>query len=283
MSKKISLSKDKLIVFMGTMNAMPMMYALELIDRGYDVIYFVDVPKDDILSRPENHFPSISYPYPSWIVEIILPRKTLLPLFPRLFAALYQRKIARLVEKDIGCFVLNGFFSSLAPYLNKCSNKVSLSHGSDLNAWAYAKGVDVLGQTSRNESISKYLPNSMSRLLIEKIVKAQYFGYTRSDSVVYFPEKFSKEGDEVIRTLVEKGVQYVPRYDISFEPLRGQSRKFRDPSKRLEIFSGVRFLFETFSEGNVGYNKGLNQFSLRGKEKVNAQWQQYSLVHNIES
>ncbi|MDX2465236.1 MAG: transposase [Porticoccus sp.] len=29
-------------------------------------------------------------------------------------------------------------------------------------------------------------------------------------------------------------------------------------------------------------NKGLNRFSLRGKKKVQGQWQLYSLVHNIE-
>ncbi|QCF24834.1 transposase [Hydrocarboniclastica marina] len=34
--------------------------------------------------------------------------------------------------------------------------------------------------------------------------------------------------------------------------------------------------------GNIGTNKGLNRFSLRGKQKVQGQWQLYCLVHNIE-
>jgi transposase len=34
--------------------------------------------------------------------------------------------------------------------------------------------------------------------------------------------------------------------------------------------------------GNIGTNKGLNRFSLRGKEKVQGQWRLYSMVHNIE-
>jgi len=29
-------------------------------------------------------------------------------------------------------------------------------------------------------------------------------------------------------------------------------------------------------------NKGLRRFTLRGKEKVDAQWKLYTLVHNIE-
>ena len=34
--------------------------------------------------------------------------------------------------------------------------------------------------------------------------------------------------------------------------------------------------------GNIGTNKGLNRFSLRGKTKVQGQWQLYCMVHNIE-
>jgi len=33
---------------------------------------------------------------------------------------------------------------------------------------------------------------------------------------------------------------------------------------------------------NIGTNKRLNRFSLRGKKKVEAQWQLYCMVHNIE-
>ena len=34
--------------------------------------------------------------------------------------------------------------------------------------------------------------------------------------------------------------------------------------------------------GNITVNKGMDKFTLRGQEKVNAQWQMYCLVHNIE-
>ncbi len=34
--------------------------------------------------------------------------------------------------------------------------------------------------------------------------------------------------------------------------------------------------------GNLGTNKGLNRFSLRGKTKVQSQWRLYCMVHNIE-
>lgn len=34
--------------------------------------------------------------------------------------------------------------------------------------------------------------------------------------------------------------------------------------------------------GNIGTNKGLNRFSLRGKTKVQGQWQLFCMVHNLE-
>lgn len=34
--------------------------------------------------------------------------------------------------------------------------------------------------------------------------------------------------------------------------------------------------------GNIGNNKGLNKFSLRGKKKVQCQWKLYAIIHNIE-
>ena len=34
--------------------------------------------------------------------------------------------------------------------------------------------------------------------------------------------------------------------------------------------------------GNLRYNKGLNRFTLRGRQKVDGQWKLMCLVHNIE-
>lgn len=48
----------------------------------------------------------------------------------------------------------------------------------------------------------------------------------------------------------------------------------REYSKRLGTIEPVF--------GNITVNKGMNKFTLRGQEKVNAQWQMYCLVHNIE-
>ena len=34
--------------------------------------------------------------------------------------------------------------------------------------------------------------------------------------------------------------------------------------------------------GNIRHNKKLCRFNLRGRDKVNAQWHLYCMVHNIE-
>lgn len=34
--------------------------------------------------------------------------------------------------------------------------------------------------------------------------------------------------------------------------------------------------------GNIEINKGLKRSTLRGKQKVNAQWLMYCMVHNVE-
>jgi hypothetical protein len=39
---------------------------------------------------------------------------------------------------------------------------------------------------------------------------------------------------------------------------------------------------ETLERANLEHNKGLKRFSLRGKKKVQVQWQLFATVHNIE-
>ena len=256
MFEKIRLNKDEVIVFLGSMNAMPMAYAIELKKLGYEIIYFVDAPKKHALSRPECHFPDIAYPYPSWVVEFVLPSQILLPLFPKIFAALYQWKIRRLTEKKIGGYVLNGFFSSLAPFLFGDAKKVGLSHGSDLDVWANIAVADALAKSFKERSIFRYLPEGVSRILIKYIIEKQYIGYVKTDAVVYFPVGFNEAGDQVVRRLLDSGVQYIPRYDASFVQLAEQPREYKNSTEILEILSLPRFLFKTFPEGNMGYSKG---------------------------
>ncbi len=54
-----------------------------------------------------------------------------------------------------------------------------------------------------------------------------------------------------------------------------------DSDKGKQIYSHRMSVVEPVF-GNIGTNKGLNRFGLRGKEKVQSQWRLYCMVHNIE-
>lgn len=54
-----------------------------------------------------------------------------------------------------------------------------------------------------------------------------------------------------------------------------------DSDKGKQIYSHRMSVVEPVF-GNIGTNKKLNRFSLRGKTKVQSQWRMYCLVHNIE-
>jgi hypothetical protein len=54
-----------------------------------------------------------------------------------------------------------------------------------------------------------------------------------------------------------------------------------DSAKGKQIYSHRMSVVEPVF-ANIGTNKKLHRFSLRGKTKVQAQWRLYCLVHNIE-
>ncbi len=54
-----------------------------------------------------------------------------------------------------------------------------------------------------------------------------------------------------------------------------------DSERGKEIYSHRMSVVEPVF-GNIGTNKGLSRFSLRGKQKVDGQWKLYCMVHNIE-
>lgn len=78
---------------------------------------------------------------------------------------------------------------------------------------------------------------------------------------------------EIFR-LLQKDNAYIP--DNRF---RQRDKAFREQKEKYgkRRISTVEPVF-----ANTSSNKGLNRFSLRGKTKVQGQWQLYCLVHNIE-
>ena len=67
-----------------------------------------------------------------------------------------------------------------------------------------------------------------------------------------------------------KRLSYMDKMKVKIDSPMGR----RQYSKRLGCIEPVF--------GNITVNKGMNKLTLRGQTKVNAQWQLYCLVHNIE-
>lgn len=253
---------DDVVLFVGTMNAMPMMYAAELRKMGFNVVYIVDRPKKDTLCRPENHFPDIKYPYPDWVIEFVLPSQILVALFPGLILRLIKRKANIASCKAV---FASGFFIRLLSLLEKKTSKIALSYGSDLDSWCDIERLNYLQVGMRGRSIFRFIPNVIANKLIKKIVQSNIYSLGQSNCVMYFPRGFNERGDKIIDSLPES-VKYIPRYDVSFSPLTGASRKFRSSGEKLILLCPVRFLYKSFPEGNAGYNKG-NDKIIRGIAK----------------
>jgi transposase len=78
------------------------------------------------------------------------------------------------------------------------------------------------------------------------------------------------------------GRQVSFRLDCNRSPTFTDWMKHRiDSPKGKHIYSHRMSTVEPVF-GNIGTNKGLNRFSLRGKDKVQGQWYLFCLIHNIE-
>ena len=83
------------------------------------------------------------------------------------------------------------------------------------------------------------------------------------------PKATGRQAQFVIDALTNF-ISYTDKMKVKIDSRAGR----RQYSKRLGTIEPVF--------GNITVNKGMNKFTLRGQEKVNAQWQLYCLVHNIE-
>ena len=68
---------------------------------------------------------------------------------------------------------------------------------------------------------------------------------------------------------------------------KAQEKATERMKRKIDTEQGREMITRRFATvepvfGNLRYNKGLNRFTLRGRQKVDGQWKLYCLVHNIE-
>lgn len=242
------------IGFIGSMNAMPMAYALKFKRDGYDVRYVVEAPADDHLMRPEFHFSAdVSYPYPDWIIEVPwgndLIRHATAPFSNR-------AGIASMSDRDI--VFLNDASVALAPFLPKSVLCVALSSGSDIDVFGRWSMAFTLASRIRRKYL--YPPRLMLELLR---VFWQRKGLRRCEGICYFPRGLNPAGDAVVDELRRAHPQpfLVERFDVNFKSA-GVPRPPLPLRPLKKILVPVRFNMNPPAGGQFEY-KG-NDIIIRG-------------------
>jgi glycosyltransferase involved in cell wall biosynthesis len=257
--------KNIKIGFIGSMNAMPMNYALKFHEEGFDVKYIVESPRDNMLMRPEYHFKSIDYPYPNWIKEIPFKKN----IFRLLFNKFFTRKLYNQM-KDCNVIFFNHYGFHLSSYFDeKKFIKIALFSGADLDI---ACNYDhVLDSVRDDENIFiKYLKKRVLKTSVDRYIK----GIRTCQILSYFPIGMNKIGDNLIEKIME-GKEFIDirRHVLN---LKETGIEFVAPknNKKLVLLSGVRFLIKT-TKHNIFEYKG-NDLIIKAIAKF------YTINKNIE-
>ena len=83
------------------------------------------------------------------------------------------------------------------------------------------------------------------------------------------------------RTPVRQVAIFMGKHDQAEESATERMKRKIDSEQGREMIAR-RFATVEPVFGNLRYNKGLNRFTLRSRQKVDGQWKLYCLVHNIE-
>jgi len=242
----------KKIAFVGTVNAMPMMYAKKFKAAGYDTIYVVDVSADNKLSRPEAHFPDVQYPYEKWVKELLIKRPSLKSVLPRIF---FRKIINQVSCRDV--YFLCDWYISIAPFLSQKATVIILPHGADLDTWCNESKAD---QIARSGKFSFFFP--LKKIIAKIIINNMRKGLSRADAITYFPEKFNEDGDLVLREF--DGKKIFRRYDVDLSLVNLSNHE--KEGDLLTICSAVRFDYIDKNDSGNKYLKG-NDVIIRGISK----------------
>ena len=197
------------IGFLGSMNAMPMAYALKFRRDGFDVRYGVEALPTDVLMRPEHHYAGdIPHPYPDWIIE----HPVAYSLVNHAFAPwAYRAFLVAMADRDI--VFLNDWALALAPHLPSHITCVALASGSDIDVYCHTETPRRQAQQTRRRWL-KPVRHALESLLVWR----QRRGLARCDLICYFPPGLNPAGDALVAEAIaaRPGLQVVHRYDANF-------------------------------------------------------------------
>jgi glycosyltransferase involved in cell wall biosynthesis len=235
------------IGFIGSMNAMPMTYALKFRRDGFDVRYVVESGRDNYLMRPEYQFRGeIGYPYPDWVLEIPWPNNL------RHHATLpYSNRAVIQAMHDRDVIFLNDYGIALAPWMPEQALCVALSSGGDIDVWCqWGLAFRRAYNGRRKWAYPLRLPLELWR------TRLQRRGLSHCRTICYFPRGLNPIGDRLISELCGPDAEQrtIERYDMDFAA--AGARRAPIPRRELSvILVPVRFHLLPMP-GNEGEHKG---------------------------
>lgn len=223
------------IGFLGNTNNYPFQLAEIFKAKGHDVIFIVDARPDFKLDRPEyTQMTSITYPYPSWIIE-----NNNVKFWPsKLFPAIFAKERLRLLN-TCDAVILNGIGHLYKSYLNPAIPSVSLFSGTDLDINAR---LDEMLKLS-NKFPFTLMPVFLRRLILSKYVNNVRKGIRQASVISYFPVGFHPEAD----ALIDEIKHGLPFKRFEHFHIRVDNIPYAAPviKKTIRVFNLARFIWQT--------------------------------------
>jgi len=261
------------IGFLGNTNNYSFQLAEIIKAKGHDVVFIVDAKPDFKLDRPEHtHMSSVSYPYPSWIIESTNVKFWPSKLFPSIFA---KERIRLLNTCD--AVILNGIGHLYKSYLDPKIPSVSLFSGTDLDINAR---LDEMLKLS-NKRPFNLMPVFLRKLILAKYVRNVRKGIRQAAVISYFPVGFHPEADALIDE-IKKGLNY-KRFEHFH--IRVDNIPYSPPvqKEKLLVFNLARFIWKTpLPSGWRNWENKRNDIMIRGLAKFIKNSQTALDIHFVE-
>jgi glycosyltransferase involved in cell wall biosynthesis len=186
--------------FLGNMNNFPFGIAKEFHKRNYQVTQFIDVPKDNLLDRPESVDKKLNADYPDWIVDLNMNiydiRTTFYLLFPSIF---FRSLINKINNYDV--IFINGNWLKLAKYIDKSKFVIGLLAGSEVEEADEGRKPLLISNATQKGMLQKMVPRFIYKLFYGRIIQLFREGLKRLNVVNYYLPEINPEGDAVINEI----------------------------------------------------------------------------------
>lgn len=221
------------VAFLGNVNNHPFIVAKHFRDKNVEVIFFLDTAPENTLSRPESTG-LVNYPYPDWIREVPVFRKSAAMHFPKVFAPSVIREIN-------GCdaVITNDYGHRILPLLRKDMISVCMFTGGDLEIMGdYDNVMRMKLSNPKLRILPSFLKKIYARLSVNQLRKA----ISQASLIGYFPEGLNDIGDRILKEIF--GTRKYNRYNHWCVMLDGLQYTEPPKNKKIRVFNVARFMWK---------------------------------------